>query len=110
MDDVERFFDKDFVFHDAEVDSVSINRDGTVKVTLWTWSDVDHDKYVYADFTLSGCMDVSALNYDPSVCYVYELRYEVSELRPDIITVIFDGVGLEFSYRKIDIKVSECQD
>lgn len=36
--------------------------------------------------------------------------FEVSELRPDIITVIFDGVGQEFSYKKIDIKVSECQD
>lgn len=107
MDDVEQFIGKDFVFHDAEVDSVSIDRDGTVKARLWTWSDVGHDKYFYADFTLSGCMAVSVVNYDPSVCYVYELRFEVSDLSPDIITVIFDGVGLEFSCRKIDIKVSE---
>lgn len=34
MDDVEQFIGKDFVFHDAEVDSVSIDRDGTVKARL----------------------------------------------------------------------------
>lgn len=67
---MERFIGKDFVLHDSEVDSVCIDRDGTVKARLWTWSDVDHDKYFHADFTMSGCMDVSAVNYDPSVCYV----------------------------------------
>ncbi|MGN1232417.1 MAG: hypothetical protein ACI4UJ_03095 [Candidatus Cryptobacteroides sp.] len=110
IDDVERFIGKDFVFHDAEVDCVSIDRDGTVKVRLWTWSEVDNDKYYYADFTLTGCVAVNAVNYDPSVCYVYELRFEVNSLNPDIITIILDGVGLEFSCRKIEIKVSECQE
>lgn len=108
IDDVERFIGKDYVFHDAEVDSVSIEREGTVKVRLWTWSEVDNDKYFYADFTLTGCVDVKAVNYDPSVCYVYELRFEVNSLAPDIISIIFDGVGLEFSCRKIVVKVSEC--
>ena len=28
--------------------------------------------------------EVSAVNYDPSVCYAYELRFEVSELTSDI--------------------------
>ena len=110
IDDVERFIGKDFVFHDAEVDSVSIDRDGTVKVRLWTLSEVDYDKYCYADFTLTGCVAVNAVNYDPSVCYLYELRFEVNSLTPDIITIILDGVGLECSCRKIDIIVSECQD
>ena len=49
--------------------------------------------------------DVSAVNYDPSVCYV--LRFEVTERNPEIISVIFDGVGLEFSCRKISVCVSE---
>ena len=71
---------------------------------------MDYDKYFYADFTLTGCVAVNAVNYDPSVSYVYELRFEVSDLSPDIITVIFDGVGLECSCRKIDIIVPECQD
>ena len=108
--DVEKFIGKDYVFHDAEVDSVSIEREGTVKVRLWTWSEVDKDKYFYADFKLTGCVAVNAVNYDPSICYVYELRFEVNSLTPDIMTVIFDGVGLEFSCRKIEIKVSECQE
>ena len=110
IDDVERYIGKDFVFHDAEVDSVIIDRDGTVKVRLWTWSEVDYNKYFHADFTLTGCVAVNAVNYDPSVCYVYELRFEVNSLTPDIITIILDGVGLECSCRKIDIIVSECQD
>ncbi|MGN1233719.1 MAG: hypothetical protein ACI4UJ_09790 [Candidatus Cryptobacteroides sp.] len=109
MDNVERFIGKDFKFHDAEVDCVSIDRDGTVKVRLWTWSEINDDKYYYADFTLTGCVAVNAVNYDPSVCYVYELRFEVNSLNPDIITIILDGVGLEFSCRKIDIIVSECK-
>ena len=60
------------------------------------------------DFALSGCVNIRAINYEPSVCYAYELRFEVSELTPDIISVIFDGVGLEFSCRKISVCVSEC--
>ena len=110
IDNVEKYIGKDFVFHDAMVDSENIDRDGTVKVRLWTWSEVDYDKYCYADFTLTGCVAVNAVNYDPSVCYVYELRFEVNSLTPDIISIIFDGVGLEFSCRKIVVKVSECPD
>ena len=71
---------------------------------------MNNGKHFHVDFTLYGCVDVSAADYDPSVCYVYELRFEVSDLSPDIITVIFDGVGLECSCRKIDIIVPECQD
>ena len=43
--DVEKYIGRDFVFHDAEVDSVNIDRDGTVKVRLWTWSDVDYERH-----------------------------------------------------------------
>lgn len=78
IDNVEKYIGKDFVFHDAEVDSENIDRDGTVKVRLWTWSDVD-----------------------------YELRFEVKGLIPEIIINIFDGVGLKFSCRKISVCVSE---
>ena len=69
---------------------------------------MDYEKHFHVDFTLSGCMEIRAINYYPSDCYVYEMRLEVSELTPDITTVIFDGVGLEFSCRKIAIIVSEC--
>lgn len=48
--------------------------------------------------------DVSAVNYDPSVCYV--LRFEVTERNPEIMTVIFNCVGLEFSCRNISVCVS----
>ena len=108
IDNVEKYIGKDFVFHDAMVDSENIDRDGTVKVRLWTWSDVDYEMLFHADFTLYGRMDVSAVNYDPSVCYVYELSFEVKSLTPEIITIIFDGVGLKFSCRKISVCVSEC--
>ena len=106
--DVEKHIGRDFVFHDAEEDSVHIDRNGTVKVRLWTSSDMNYGKHFHVDFTLSGCMEIRAINYYPSDCYVYEMRLEVSELTPDITTVIFDGVGLEFSCRKIAIIVSEC--
>ena len=108
IDDVEKYIGKDFVFHDAEVEYVNIDRDGTVTVRLWTWSDVDYKKHFHADFTLDGCVDVSAVNHDPFVCHVYELRFEIKSLTPEIITVIFDGVGLKFSCRIIT--VSECPD
>lgn len=108
IDNVEKYIGKDFVFHDSEVDSENIDRDGTVKVRLWTWSDVDYEKRFHADFTLYERVDVSAVNYDPSVCYVYELRFEVKSLNPEIITIIFDGVGLKYSCRKISVCVSEC--
>ena len=36
------------------------------------------------DFALSGCVNIRAINYEPSVCYAYELRFEVSELTSDI--------------------------
>ena len=85
IDNVEKYIGKDFVFHD---------------------SDVDYEKLFHADFTLYERVDVSAVNYDPSVCYVYELRFEVKSLNPEIITIIFDGVG--FSCRKISVCVSEC--
>ena len=98
IDDVEKYLGKDFVFHDAEVDSVNIDRDLTIKVRLWTWSDVDYEKHFHADFTLYGC------GYDPSVCYV--LRFEVTERNPEIITVIFNYVGLEFSCRNLSVCVS----
>ena len=39
IDVVEKYIGRVLVFHDAEVDSVNIDRDGTVKVRLWTWSD-----------------------------------------------------------------------
>ena len=103
--DVEKHIGRDFVFHDAEMVSVHIR---TVKVRLWTWSDMDYGKHFHVDFTLSGCMEISAVNYDPSDCYVYEIRFEASEMTPDITTVIFAGVGLEFSCRKFAITVSEC--
>lgn len=46
INDVEKYIGRDFVFHhDAEVDSVNIDRDGTVKVRLWTWSDVDYERH-----------------------------------------------------------------
>lgn len=80
---------------------MNIDREGTVKVRLWTWSDVDYKKHFHADFTLYGFVDVSAVNHDPFVCHVYELRFEVKSPTPEIITVIFDGVGLKFSCRKI---------
>lgn len=110
MDEVERFIGKDFVFHDAEVDSVCIGRDGIVRIRLLTWSDLDDSKYYNAEFTLTGCVDVSAINYDPSICYIYELEFELNTLTPDIIKVIFDGVGIEFSCRNISIGVSECSE
>ena len=37
IDNMEKYIGKDFVFHDAEVDSVKIDREGMVKVRLWTW-------------------------------------------------------------------------
>ena len=110
IDNVEKYIGKDFVFHDAEVDSENIDRDGTVKVRLWTWSEVEYDIYFYADFTLTGCVAVNAVNYDPSDSYVYELRFEVNSRNPNLITIILDGGGLEFSCRKIVVKVSECPD
>ena len=110
IDNVEKYIGKDFVFHDAMVDSENIDRDGTVKVRLWTWSEVEYDIYFYADFTLTGCVSVNAVNYDPSDCYVYELRFEVNSRNPNLITIILDGRGLEFSFRKIVVKVSECPD
>ena len=110
IDNVEKYIGKDFAFHDSEVDSENIDRDGTVKVRLWTWSEVEYDKYFYADFTLTGCVAVNAVNYDPSECYVYELRFEVNSPNPNLITIILDGRGLEFSFRKIVVKVSECPD
>ena len=78
IDVVEKCIGRDFVFHDAAVDSVNIDRDGTVIVRLWTWSDVYYEKHFHEDFTLSGCVDVSAVHYDSSVCHVYELRFEVT--------------------------------
>ena len=110
IDNVEKYIGKDFVFHDAMVDSENIDRDGTVKVRLWTWSEVEYDIYFYADFTLTGCVAVNAVNYDPSDSYVYELRFEVNSLNPNLITIILDGGELEFSCRKIVVKVSECPD
>lgn len=110
IDNVEKYIGKDFVFHDSEVDSENIDRDGTVKVRLWTWSEVEYDIYFYADFTLTGCVAVNAVNYDPSDSYVYELRFEVNSRNPNLITIILDGRGLEFSFRKIVVKVSECPD
>lgn len=50
IDNVEKYIGKDFVCHDAEVDSVNIDRDGTAKVRLWTWSDVDYEKHLYDRF------------------------------------------------------------
>ena len=88
------------------MDSENIDRDGTVKVRLWTWSDVGYEKHFHADFALSGCVNIRAVNYEPSVCYVYELRFEVKSLTPEIITIIFDGVRLKFSCRKISVCVS----
>ena len=110
IDNVEKYIGKDFVFHDAMVDSENIDRDGTVKVRLWTWSEVEYDIYFYADFTLTGCVAVNAVNYDPSDSYVYELRFEVNSRNPNLITIILDGGELEFSCRKIVVKVSECPD
>lgn len=64
-------------------------------------------KSIYmTDFALSGCVNIRAINYEPSGCYAYELRFEVKSLNPEIITIIFDGVG--FSCRKISVCVSEC--
>ena len=110
IDNVEKYIGKDFAFHDSEVDSENIDRDGTVKVRLWTWSEVEYDIYFYADFTLTGCVAVNAVNYDPSDSYVYELRFEVNSRNPNLITIILDGRGPEFSFRKIVVKVSECPD
>ena len=47
---MEKYIGKDLVFHDAEVDSVKIDREGMVKVRLWTWSDVDYEKHFYDRF------------------------------------------------------------
>ena len=46
IDVVEKYIGRVLVFHDDEVHSVNIDRDGTVKVRLWTWSDVDYEHYV----------------------------------------------------------------
>ena len=47
VDDVEKYIGRVLVFHDDEVDSVNIDRDGTVKVRLWTWSDVDYEHFTF---------------------------------------------------------------
>ena len=52
---MEKYIGKDFVFHNTEVDSVKIEREGMVKVRLWTWSEVDYEKHFHADFTLYRC-------------------------------------------------------
>ena len=44
---MEKHIGRDLFFHDAEVDSVNIDRDGTVKVRLWTWSDVDYEHFTF---------------------------------------------------------------
>ena len=66
---MEKYIGKDFVFHDAEVDSVKINREGMVKVRLWTWSDVDYEKHFHADYTLYGCgMSVRCMIRPSAMC------------------------------------------
>ena len=47
IDVVEKYIGRVLVFHDDEVDSVNIDRDGTVKVRLWTWSDVDYEHFTF---------------------------------------------------------------
>ena len=44
---MEKYIGRDLFFHDAEVDSVNIDRDGTVKVGLRTWSDVDYEHFTF---------------------------------------------------------------
>ena len=55
IDNVEKYIGKDFAFHDSEVDSENIDRDGTVKVRLWTWSDVDYENMSFQTFCTNNC-------------------------------------------------------
>ena len=52
---MEKYIGRDLFFHDAEVDSVNIDRDGTVKVRLWTWSDVDYEHFSLVQSVLLIC-------------------------------------------------------
>ena len=44
---MEKYIGRDLFFHDDVMDSVNIDRDGTVKVRLWTWSDVDYEHFTF---------------------------------------------------------------
>lgn len=52
---MEKYIGRVLVFHDDEVDSVNIDRDGTVKVRLWTWSDVDYEHFSLVQSVLLIC-------------------------------------------------------
>ena len=94
----------DYVFHDSEVEDLYIRRDGTVRFHVWSgWSNVHGDKQYLTTWTLHDCISVDG-EYDPHLCYLYEIRIEENL---DRICMILDGVGPEILCGSIDVTIEE---
>ena len=76
---------------------------------MWTWSEVNRDKYYNVIWKLEECLNVDINDYEMNGAspYVMEVEFEVDPLFPERITVWFDGTGVRATCRHIRVSVEE---
>lgn len=60
---VRRYLSPDSVFHDAEIQTLSIDREGTLTMRIWTWS-MGTEEYI-SNWTFTDVRNLNLSEYNP---------------------------------------------
>lgn len=91
-----------YQFHDSEVDSFTVFNDRVVILSLWHgWADNAEGEYT-TRWQLNNCVEVDTCGYDPSMCWLSEMRIETDR---EWLKLILDGVGPVFSCSSMEVTI-----
>jgi len=102
IEKVMRILGPNYEFHDSEVDSFTVFSDRVVILSLWHgWANNADGEYT-TRWQLNNCVEVDTFGYDPSMCWLYEMRIEPDR---EWLKLILDGVGPVFSCSDIEVSI-----
>ena len=104
IEKVMRILGPNYEFHDSEVDSFSVFKEGVVVLSIWSgWADNADGEYI-TRWQLNSCAGIDTCGYDPNMCWLSEMRIETEG---KWLKLILDGVGPVFSCLSIDVSIKK---
>ena len=113
LEEVERLIGKGFVFHDAEIELVHLDRKARAATfRTWTWSAVDHSKHYYVDWRLDHCICIDMPDYEMNGAspFIWDMGFELDPDFPERITVYFNGTSVSAVCHHITLRVEEVEE
>lgn len=102
IEKVMRILGPNYDFHDSEVDAFTVFSDGVVILSLWHGLAYNADGEFSTRWLLYSCVGVDTCGYDPSMCWLSEMRIETDG---NWLKLILDDVGPVFTCSSMEVSI-----